>query len=109
MKIDTLGYNIATVAINEALVPDTKTKVGDGKDFDDLLSFVKSAGIIKVKATIGSQYMNGTMIANPYQNEDGIEAFSISAAGAASPYIVHAAITLEDNAMYVTVSLVTLS
>ena len=74
-----------------------------------LLSFVKSAGIIKVQATIGSTYMNGTMIANPYQDEDGIEAFSLSAAGSESPYLVYAAITLEDGDMYVTVTLVTLS
>lgn len=109
MKIDSFGYNIATVVIDGVLTPDTKTKVGDAKDFTYLLNFVKSAGIIKVQTTIGSQYMCGTMITNPYQNDDGIEAFSISAAGSASPYIVHAAITLEDNDMYVSVSLVPLT
>lgn len=105
MRISSFGYNIATVVIDSALTPNVKTKVGDVKDFTRLLNFVKSAGIIKVQATIASQYMNGTMIANPYQDEDGIEAFSISAAGSNSPYIVHAAITLEDDGMYVTVSL----
>lgn len=109
MNISSAGYNIANVVLDSALTPSTKTKVGDAKDFNYLLNLVKSAGIIKVQATIGSQYMNGTMIANPYQNEDGIEAYSISAAGSGSPYIVHAAITLENNDMYVTVSLVTLS
>ena len=109
MNIDSIGYNIANVVIVSSLTPGTKTKVGNAKDFYNLLKFVKSAGIIKVQATIGTQYMNGTMIANPYQNEDGIEAFSLSAAGSDSPYIVHAAITLEDGDMYVTVALVTLS
>ena len=109
MNIDSIGYNIANVVIDSSLTPATKTKVGDAQDFNKLLKFVKSAGIIKVQATIGTQYMNGTMIANPYQDEDGIEAFSLSVAGSASPYIVHAAITLEDGDMYVTVSLVTLS
>lgn len=105
MNITSAGYNIANVVIDSALTPSTKTKVGEVKDFNHLLSLVKSAGIIKVQATIGSQYMNGTMIANPYQDEDGIEAFSISVAGADSPYIVHAAIVLEDDGMYVTVTL----
>lgn len=109
MNINSIGYNIANVVIDSALTPATKTKVGDAKDFNNLLNFVKSAGIIKVQATIGSIYMNGTMIANPYQDEDGIEAFSLSAAGSESPYVVHAAITLEDGDMYVTVTLVTLS
>lgn len=109
MKIDSFMYNLAHVIIDSPLTPATKTKVGDAKDFSRLLGFVKADGSIKVQATIGSQYMNGTMLANPYQNEDGIEAFAISAAGTGSPYIVYAAITLEDGDMYVTVNIVTLS
>lgn len=109
MKIDSFSYNIAHVIIPSPLTPATKTKVGDAQDFKRLLGFVKSDGTIKVEATIGNQYMNGTMIANPYEAEDGIEAFAISAAGTGSPYIVYAAITLEDGDMYVTVNLVTLT
>lgn len=109
MKIDSFSYNIAHVVIDSPLTPATKTRVGSVMDFDRLLSFVKCDGVIKVQATIGTQYMNGSMIANPYQDEDGIEAFTISAAGSDSPYIVHADIVLEDDGMYVTVNLVTLS
>ena len=112
ISISSYGYNVMNVSIPTALTPNQKTKVGIAADFNTLLAGVKAAGIIRVQCTLGGIYMNGAMIASPYQDNDGIEAFTISAAGegsGVSPYIVHAAITLEDGDMYVTPSIVLLS
>lgn len=106
MLISSFGYNIPVVTIPTALLPNVKTKVGSVEDFNTLLHLSDQSGIIRVICTLGTVAMNGTMIANPYQNKDGIEAFAISAAGegVTSPYIVHAAITLESDGTYVTIT-----
>lgn len=104
--INSFGYNIPVVTIPTALLPDVKTKVGSIEDFNTLLHLSEQSGLIRVSCTLGTVAMNGTMLANPYQNKDGIEAFAISAAGEGItfPYIVHAAITLEPDGTYVAIS-----
>lgn len=112
VSITSYGYNVMNVSIATALTLDQKTKIGIAADFNVLLAGVKAAGIIRVQCILGTIYMNGAMIASPYQDDDGIEAFTISAAGegsGVSPYIVHAAITLEDGDMYVTPSIISLA
>lgn len=110
MDISTFGYNIPFVTITPAITVDTKTKVGTIEDFQQLLSMVKASGLIRGQLTLGSQYMDGVMIASPWQYSDGIEAFTISKAGESpTPYIVSCEIELEDDGCYVTVSITTLS
>ena len=109
MTLVTYGYNIPYVVIDTALTVNTKTKIGTVEDFSNLLNMVDRGGLIRGKLTIGTQVMDGIMIANPYANHDGIEAFTISMAGAQSIYIVHAAIVVETDGCYVTVSIVTLN
>ena len=46
----------------------------------------------------------GVMLANPYENDNGIECFTISMAGAQTPYIFQLQVTLENGDMYVTPS-----
>ena len=112
VTISSYGYNVMNVFIPTALTVNQKTKIGTTADFIVLLAGVRAAGIIRVQCTLGTVYMDGAMIASPYQGNDGIEAFTISAAGegsGVSPYIVHAAITLESGDMYVTPSIISLS
>ena len=109
MKLVTFGYNIPYVVIDTALTVNTKTKIGTVEDFSNLLNLIDRGGLIRGKMTIGTQVMDGVMIANPYADHDGIEAFTISMAGAQSPYIVNAAIVIETDGCYVTVTITTLS
>ena len=109
IQISTKGYNMCKVSIPEALTLDTKVKVGIKADFDFILGMVKMSGVILGECKIGAQVMKGTMIANPYANDDGIECFTISMAGADAPYIFHLAVTLEDEEMYVTPGITTLT
>ena len=53
--------------------------------------------------------MKGAMIANPWADDDGIECFTISMAGAQAPYIFQLQVTLEDGEMYVTPSITNLT
>ena len=108
MVVFSMGYNIANIVIPDAITVNTKTKVGTLEQFDQLLSLVSASGVLRVQCTIGSVYMDGAMLANPYQDKDGIECFAISMAGSAAPYIVAAQIVTEDDGMYVTVSITTL-
>lgn len=99
IQISTQGYNMCKVSIPEALTLNTKVKVGIEADFDFILGECK----------IGAQAMKGAMIANPWANDDGIECFTISMAGAQAPYIFQLQVTLEDGEMYVTPSITTLA
>ena len=109
MVINSCGYNIANVVISDAITVGQKTKVGTIEQFKELLAMVTVAGIIRVQCRVGTVYMDGAMIASPYEEKDGIECFTISMAGAAAPYILVAQIVLEDDGMYVTVTITTLS
>lgn len=109
MVVSSMGYNIANIVIPNSLTVNTKTKVGTLEQFDQLLSLVSASGVLRVQCTIGTVYMDGAMLANPYQDKDGIECFAISMANSAAPYIVAAQIVTEDDGMYVTVSITTLS
>lgn len=101
IQISTRGFNLCRVSIPDALTLDTKTKVGTASDFYFILGMVKSSGYIIGECKIGNQLMKGTMIANPYADDDGIECFTISMAGAQAPYIFQIQVTLEDGEMYV--------
>lgn len=109
MHITNEGYNIVHVVIPTAITPNVSTKVGTAEDFRALYNAIRCSGIIRVTATIGSVYMDGAMLANGWQNADGIECFTMSMAGAESPYIVQAEITLDGGDCYVLVSITTLS
>ena len=109
IQISTKGYNMCKVTIQEALTMNTKVKVGVEADFNFILGLVKMSGVILGECTIGTQAMKGAMIANPYADDDGIECFTISMAGAEAPYIFQLAVTLEDGEMYVTPSITTLT
>lgn len=109
MQITSKGYNISHVVLSGALTPNVKTKVGTADDFNTLYNTIRCSGIIRVSAVIGSQYMDGAMLANGWQNADGIECFAISMAGSNSPYIVQAEITLENGECYVLVSITNLA
>ena len=109
MDISSFGYNIADIVIPNAITLNEKTKVGTLEQFNQLLSLASASGVIRVQCTIGSVFMNGAMLANPYQDMDGIECFAISMANADAPYIVAAQIVTEDDGMYVTVSITTLT
>ena len=109
IQISTSGYNMCKAYIPEALTLNTKTKVGIEADFNFILGMVKMSGVILGECTIGTQAMKGTMIANPWANDDGIECFTISMAGAQAPYIFQLQVTLEDGEMYVTPSITNLT
>ena len=109
MIVSSYGYNIPNIVIPNALTVNTKIKVGTLEQFNQLLSMVSASGVLRVQCTIGSVYMDGAMLANPYQDKDGIECFAISMANAVAPYIVAAQIVTEDDGMYVTVSITTLT
>lgn len=109
MNISSYGYNIASIVIPSDITVNTKTKVGTLEQFKQLLSLVDASGVCRVKCRIGSVYMDGAMLANPYQEKDGIECFAISMANAEAPYIVAAQIVTEEDGMYVTVSITTLA
>ena len=109
MQVSTKGYNIANVVIPTAITPNVKTLVGNADDFNFLYNTIRKSGIIRVTATIGDQYMDGVMIANGWQNADGIECFTLSMAGSNFVYIVQAEITLEDLDCYVTVTITNLA
>lgn len=109
IQISTKGYNMCKVTIPEALTLNTKVKVGIEADFNFILGLVKMSGVILGECTIGTQVMKGVMIANPYADDDGIECFTISMAGAEAPYIFQLAVTLEDGEMYVTPGITTLT
>ena len=109
IQISTKGYNMCKVSIPEALTLNTKTKVGIEADFDFILGMVKMSGVVLGECKIGSQTMKGAMIANPWADDDGIECFTISMAGAQTPYIFQLEVTLEDGEMYVTPSVTNLS
>lgn len=102
MTLTTYGYNIPYVVIDTALTVNTKTKIGTGDDFSTLLNMVNRGGLIRGKLTIGTQVMDGVMIANPWSAGNGIECYTISMAGAQSPYIFSLEVTLENGDMYVT-------
>lgn len=109
MQMSTKGYNICEVYIPEALTLNTKAKVGIEADFDYILGMVKKSGLILGECKIGNQVMRGAMIANPWTNDDGIECFTISMAGAEAPYIFQFEVTLEEGDMYVTPSITNLA
>ena len=109
IQISTKGYNVCKVSISEALTLDTKTKVGIAADFYFILGMVKLNGVIIGECKIGNQIMKGTMIANPWANDDGIECFTISMAGAQTPYIFQIEVTLENGEMYVAPSVTNLT
>lgn len=109
IQISTKGYNVAQLSISEALTLDTKTKVGIAADFYFMLGMVKLNGVIIGECKIGNQVMKGTMIANPWANDDGIECFTISMAGAQAPYIFQIEVTLENGEMYVVPSVTNLT
>lgn len=109
IQISTKGYNMCKVTIPEVLTLNTKVKVGIDADFNFILGLVKMSGVILGECTIGTQVMKGAMIANPYADDDGIECFTISMAGAEAPYIFQLAVTLEDGEMYVTPGITTLT
>ena len=109
MFLSNKGYNVVHAIIPDAITPNVKTKVGTDADFYALYNAIRCSGVIRVSATIGVQYMDGVMIANGWQDGDGIEAFAISMAGSASPYIVNAEITLEGADCYVTVGITNLT
>lgn len=109
MVISSMGYNIANIVIPNAITLNTKTRVGTLEQFYQLLTLVSASGVLRVQCTIGSVYMDGAMLANPYQDKDGIECFAISMANAEAPYIVAAQIVTEEDGMYVTVSITTLA
>ena len=87
----------------------TKTKVGTASDFYFILGMVKSSGYIIGECKIGNQLMKGTMIANPWADDDGIECFTISMAAAEAPYIFQIQVTLEDGEMYATPAITNLT
>ena len=109
IQISTKGYNVCKVSIPEALTLDTKTKVGIAADFYFILGMVKLNGVIIGECKIGNQLMKGTMIANPWANDDGIECFTISMAGAQAPYIFQIEVTLENGEMYAVPSVTNLT
>lgn len=109
IHISTGGYNVCKVSIPEALTLNTKTKIGIEADFDFILGMVKMTGIVLGECKIGAQAMKGAMIANPWADDDGIECFTISMAGAQTPYIFQLQVTLEDGYMYVTPSITNLA
>lgn len=109
IQISTKGYNVCKVSIPEALTLDTKTKVGIAADFYFILGMVKLNGVIIGECKIGNQLMKGTMIANPWANDDGIECFTISMAGAQAPYIFQIQVTLENGEMYAAPSVTNLT
>lgn len=102
IQISTSGYNMCKASIQNALTVDTKTKVGTAADFHFILGLVKFSGVIIGECKIGNQVMKGTMIANPWADDNGIECYTISMAGAQAPYIFQLQVTLEDGEMYVT-------
>lgn len=102
IHISTNGYNMCKVAIPATLTLNTKSKVGIASDFYHILGMVKLSGVIIGECNIGGQVMKGAMLANPWANDDGIECFTISMAGAQAPYIFQLQVTLEDGDMYVT-------
>lgn len=108
IQISTKGYNMCKVHIPEALTMNTKVKVGIKADFDFILGMVQMSGVILGECKIGAQAMRGAMIANPWADNDGIECFTISMAGAQTPYIFQLEVTLEDGEMYVTPSVINL-
>ena len=110
MEILSYGYNVPMVFLSTAIAVDTKTKVGTIEQFKQLLAMVSASGIMRVCATLGTQYMNGALIASPWAAGDGIEAFTITKAGdSAVPYIVSVELELEDDGVYATASITTLS
>lgn len=109
IQISTKGYNVCKVSIPETLTLATKTKVGIAADFYSILGMVKLNGVVIGECKIGNQVMKGTMIANPWANDDGIECFTISMAGAEAPYIFQIEVTLENGEMYVVPSITNLT
>lgn len=109
VHIATYGYNVCKVTVPDALTVGTKTKVGIEADFNYIINMVSISGILLGECTLGGQKMIGAMLANPWANGDGIECYTISMAGAQTPYIVQLEVTLEEGEMYVTPSIVTLS
>ena len=109
MVISSFGYNVPNVNIPDAITVNTKTKVGTIEQFKQLLAMITVSGIVRVQCRVGTVYMDGAMIANPYEEKDGIECFTISMANAQNPYILSAQIVLEDDGMYVTITITTLT
>lgn len=109
IQITTAGYNMCEVTIPGSLTLNTKSKVGIAADFYSILRMVKLAGVITGECKVGNQVMKGTMIANPWANDDGIECYTISMAGAQAPYIFQLQVTLESGDMYVTPSITSLT
>ena len=109
LQITAMGYNIAKIHVVNSLTVNTKTKIGTKAEFEFILNMVSISGILLGECVLGGQVMRGAMLANPWADGDGIECYTISMAGAQSPYIVQFELTLEDDDMYVTPSIVLLS
>ena len=109
MFINFNGYNIPIVTLEEAISLNTATVVGTSADFAVLLAAARSAGIIRVKGVINSVYMDGAMIASPYQDGDGVELHTISMANSQSPYVIFAQLVLDGTDAKITVKITSLS
>ena len=109
LQITAMGYNIARIRVVNSLTVNTKTKIGTKAEFEFIINMVSISGILLGECTLSGQVMRGAMLANPWADGDGIECYTISMAGAQTPYIVQFELTLEDDDMYVTPSIVTLS
>ena len=109
MKIDFNGYNIPVVTLLDNVPLGVSTTVGDSDDFAVLLSAASASGVIRVKGRINNVYMNGAMIASPYEDSDGIELHTITSAGAAAPYVIFAQLVLDGSAAKITVTATQLS
>ena len=109
LQITAMGYNIAKIHVVNSLTVDTKTKIGTKAEFAFILNMVSISGILLGDCTLSGQVMRGAMLANPWADGNGIECYTISMAGAQAPYIVQFELTLENDDMYVTPSIVTLS
>lgn len=109
MKIDFNGYNIPIVTLLDNVPLGVSTTVGDADDFAVLLSAANASGVVRVKGRVNNVYMNGAMIASPYEDNDGIELHTITSAGADSPYVIFGQLVLDGSAAKITLTATQLS
>lgn len=108
MLVKNNSYNVLTIEIEDALTDSTPKVVGTNLDYEMIKKMTAKSGILRVKCTIGSATMFGTMNVNPWAAEDKLECTCVTNFGGA-PKAVIATIEPSDDGMKATVSVVGLA
>lgn len=102
MEIKNAGYNVGDITIDTAIPLDTKTEIGDTKDFNRVASLADAGGVCRVHATVAGNSMNGLCLLTHVI--DKIDLGSVTNFEG-TPYVIAGTVSLETGKMYITMSM----